>query len=109
MSPFGHVPDGIRVAVRLTPKASRSRIDGIVEDETGAAMLKVSVTAVPEDGKANRALIALLSKEWRMAKSLISVIQGATDRRKVLHVSGDPQQIGPRLDQWLEGLSDERR
>ena len=46
--------------------------------------LKISVTAAPEGGKANEAVIALLAKEWGVAKSAISVVTGATDRRKVV-------------------------
>jgi len=44
-SPFQKTSDGLRV--RLTPKAGRNRIEGIVVDAGGGAQLKVSVTAVP--------------------------------------------------------------
>ena len=96
-TPFVVVDDGVKVTVRLTPKASRNRIDGVALDGDGRAMLKVSVTVVPEDGKANAALIKLLAKEWRLPRTSIDIVQGATDRRKVLHISGDSQELWERL------------
>ncbi|MEW5729322.1 MAG: DUF167 domain-containing protein [Pseudomonadota bacterium] len=89
------------MAVRLTPKASRDRVEGPAPEADGGRVLKVSVTAVPEDGKANAALIKLLSKEWRLPKSAIDIVQGATDRRKVLFITGDADELGRRLDQWM--------
>lgn len=97
--------DGVRVRIRLTPKAARDRIDGIAAEADGSRQLKVSVTTVPEDGKANAALIKLLSKEWRVPKSTITVVLGATDRRKVLHITGEPGDLLARLDQWMAKLS----
>jgi uncharacterized protein len=104
-SPVAAVADGVRVRLRLTPKAARDRIDGIAADAEGGRLLKVSVTTVPEDGKANAALIKLLSKEWRIPKSTITVVQGATDRRKVLHITGEPGDLLARLDQWMAKLT----
>lgn len=103
--PLSPCPDGLRVAVRLTPKAARDRVDGLAEDAAGGRVLKVSVTAVPEDGKANAALIKFLSKQWRVAKSSMEIVQGATDRRKVIQLSGDTQDLLGRLSQWMATLS----
>lgn len=95
------VPQGLKLALRLTPKASRDRVEGMVADADGQWVLKASVTAVPEDGKANAALIKLLSKEWRVPKSCIEIVQGATDRRKLLLITGDAEDLGRRLDEWM--------
>ena len=100
-SPFTVVAGGLRVAVRLTPKASRDRVQGAVAEADGAAVLRAQVTAVPEDGKANAALIKLLSKQWRVPKSDMAIIQGATDRRKVILISGDGPDLRRRLDEWM--------
>ena len=97
MTPFKPVADGVRVAIRLTPKASRNAIAGIAETGQGEAVLKVMVTAVPEAGKANEALIKLLAKEWGIAKSSISLVAGATDRNKIVHVAGDAADLMARL------------
>ena len=101
MTPFKPVADGVRIAVRLTPKASRNAIAGMAASGHGAGqgetVLKVMVTAVPEAGKANEALIKLLAKEWGVAKSSISLVAGATDRNKIVHVAGDAADLMARL------------
>lgn len=94
-------PGGLRLFVRLTPKASRDRVDGPVPEADGGTVLKASVTAVPEDGKANAALIKMLAKEWRVPKSDFEIVAGATDRRKTLLISGDGAELAARLDQWM--------
>ncbi|MBI5162269.1 MAG: DUF167 domain-containing protein [Magnetospirillum sp.] len=104
-SPLSPVANGLKVAIRLTPKASRDRVDGVVAEADGGAVLKVSVTAVPEDGKANAALIALLSKQWKVPKSSLDIVHGATDRRKVILITGDAAALAARLEQWMARLT----
>lgn len=107
-SPFQAAEGGVRVAVRVTPKASADRVRGVVLDEAGVAWLQVTVTAVPEDGRANKAVAVLLARRWRVPKSSIDVIQGTADRRKILLIRADePAALAARLDAWLasEGLT----
>ncbi len=78
------------ITVKLTPGAKKNEIQGWEEDLFGEKTLKVCVTAIPEKGKANAALIKLLSKEWKIPKSAISIIRGETSRVKVLEVDGLP-------------------
>ncbi|EDP63809.1 hypothetical protein BAL199_14277 [alpha proteobacterium BAL199] len=108
ITPFQAGPGGVRAAVKVTPKAAADRIRGVVQDEAGVAWLQVSVTAVPEDGRANKAVTALLAKRWRVPKSSIEIVQGTTERRKVLLVrSDDTAALTARLQTWLtsEGTS----
>ena len=79
--------------VRLQPAAAAERILGIVEDAASDSMLKVAVTAPPEKGKANAALVKLLSKRWKIPKSEISIIKGVTERRKTVHIAGAPDRL----------------
>lgn len=95
--PFEPVADGLRLFVRLTPKASRTAVQGIAADAEGGHVLKVAVTAVPENGKANQALVKLLAKTWKLPKTAFTITAGATDRRKTLHVAGDPAVLAPHL------------
>lgn len=69
-------------------------------DANANGVLKASVTKAPEDGKANQALIKMLAKEWRMAKSTIEVIQGHTSRNKVLLLSGDAAILQKNIGAW---------
>lgn len=79
----------IRLAVKVTPKASADRIQGWVEDEDGVRVLKIAVTAVPEEGRANKAVIALLAKRLKLPKSAITIASGESSRRKTLLIDGD--------------------
>ncbi|PZP40144.1 MAG: hypothetical protein DI585_01800 [Pseudomonas fluorescens] len=69
---------GDRWVVRVTPKASADRI---VEEQ---GVLRVYVTVVPEDGKANKAVLGLLAKHLGVAKSRLEIVQGSTSRDKVV-------------------------
>lgn len=72
---------GALLAVRATPRAARNRIS-----REGDA-LRVWVTAVPEDGKANAAVIKLLAKALGLPKSRLILASGATARDKIFRIS----------------------
>ena len=103
--PVERVREGVRVHIRLQPRARRERIEGIVAEADGRVALKVAVTAPPEDGKANAALLALLGKSWRLPKSSFEIVGGATDRRKTLLLRGDPASLQATLTAFLASLA----
>lgn len=72
---------GAEIAVRVTPRASRN---GLVVEGTA---IKVLVTVVPEDGRANRAVVELLAEALGVAKSRLTLIRGATARDKVFRLA----------------------
>ena len=72
--------ESAEIAVRVTPKASRNRI--VIED----GQIRVYVTTVPEDGKANAAVQKLLAKALGLPKSRLTLIRGQTARDKVFRV-----------------------
>ncbi|KKC31714.1 DUF167 family protein [Devosia psychrophila] len=86
-------PSGLSLFVRVTPNAGRDAIEGVALRDDGTAMLRVRVSAVPDKGKANAAVIALLAKALGVPKSSITVTSGETSRMKTLAVVGD----GPTL------------
>jgi len=93
----------VRFHLRLTPKASRNALSGVVEDAEGKQAVKAGVTAVPEKGKANAALIKMLAKEWKLPKSAFALVAGETDRRKTLEIDhGDPVALLQQLTEWME-------
>ena len=102
-SPFREGRGCLLVELRLQPGASRAKVDGLQVLDDGQAVLKVRVTAPPEDGKANAALIKLLAKAWKLPKSALSLVAGHTDRRKTLAVAGDPAALRRDLEAWLAG------
>ena len=95
--------NGVRVTVRLTPKAASERIEGVVADAQGIGVLRVAVPAAAERGRANRALIKLLAKEWQMAKSSIVLVGGAKNRNKTLRIEGPTRQLYEHLTNWVTG------
>jgi uncharacterized protein (TIGR00251 family) len=99
--PFQASPAGVRVRLKVTPKAKRNQFGGLLDEPDGGKALKVGVTAAPEGGKANEALVALMAKEWGVAKSAISVVSGATERRKLVEIRGPSQDLLSRLQGWL--------
>ena len=102
--PIEPATGGVRVAVRVTPKASRAGIAGVGVDAAGCAFLKVRVTEAPEGGKANAAVVKLLAKAWGVPKGSIEVVSGQTGRRKILLVAGDAAALERALTAWLRTL-----
>jgi uncharacterized protein len=90
--------------LRVAPRASANRVVGLATEADGGVALRVMVTAVAEDGKANAAIVKLLSRAWGVTKSQISVVAGAADRRKTLHLAGDPAALLPLLEASIAGL-----
>lgn len=90
----------MRVRIRLTPSGHRDGVDGVMVNVDGYGVLKASVTKAPEGGKANQALIKMLAKEWKVAKSTLNVIQGQTSRNKVLLISGDAANLQKHIGDW---------
>jgi len=80
------MPDGLALQVRLTPKSSRDEIDGVETGADGKSFLKARVRAVPEKGKANKALIALLAKQFGIAKSAVRIVSGDISRLKSIRI-----------------------
>ena len=89
ISLFESCDGGVRFTLRVTPKAGRNKIQSVMRDAEGRLLLKVAVTDVPEDGKANQAVIKLLSKSFGVAKSDIEILSGETSRVKRLFMRLD--------------------
>lgn len=88
MSPVAEAGADALVRVRLTPGAADDRIVGVETDAAGRAHLKVRVRAVPEDGKANAALEALLARRIGVARSAVAVERGGAARVKSVRIAG---------------------
>ena len=78
----------IRLAVRLTPRGGRDRIDGWSRDKAGRALLKVRVAAPPVEGEANAALIRLIAKSLGRPASAVRLVSGQGARIKQLEIDG---------------------
>jgi uncharacterized protein (TIGR00251 family) len=74
---------GVSFDILVTPRAARDKV-GPMHD----GRLKIAVTAPPVDGEANAAVIDLIARTLGVAKSAVSVIAGASSRRKTIRVIG---------------------
>ncbi len=91
-------PDGVTLAVRLTPKGGRDAIDGVERLADGRSVLKVRVRAAASDGEANAALIKLLAKTLGVAPRDVSLVAGATARLKRLKIGGSGATLAAALE-----------
>lgn len=67
--------------IKVTPKASKNSIVGVREGN-----LLITVTAVPEKNQANEAVVKVLSKELKIAKSKMQIVSGAKGKNKIVCV-----------------------
>ena len=85
--PYSEVGEGVRLTVRVTPRASRSAAGGLVEIGEGRSALPVRLAAPPVDGAANRALIAFLADRLGVAPSSIRIVAGERARVKTVAIA----------------------
>jgi len=74
----------MNLQLKVIPKASRNRVVGWVGER-----LKVQVTAAPERGKANVAVIDLLAETLGLPRARIRIVAGETSPLKTLEIDGD--------------------
>ena len=75
--------NAVLLSVKVVPGASRTGYQGLLGDRA-----KIAVSAPPEKGKANKAVIALLADLLGIAERNISVVAGATSMHKTLRIEG---------------------
>lgn len=76
-------PGGVTIKIYV---ASRSSANSVVGAHNGE--IKVSLTAPPVDGAANKALVEFIAKRLGVPKSGVSLVSGETSRHKVVRVDG---------------------
>jgi hypothetical protein len=85
--------DGLYLAVKLQPRASKNEIEGPLGNE-----LKIKVTAPPVEAAANQALLDLLAAKLDCSRGALRIVRGQTSRHKTLRITGlDAQAILRRL------------
>ena len=91
-------PAGTLLPVRALPGARHNKTGGIHD---GA--LRIAVTAAPDQGKANTAIIRLLAKTLGIAKSRITLHSGETSRTKVFLIQGlTEQELASQLTETVD-------
>lgn len=84
----------VKLAIKVRPGARGDEI--VARDDDGT--LRIQVSAPAEDGRANRAVEALLAEAVGLPKRAVSVVQGATSRRKLVAFDGlERDQLDARI------------
>jgi uncharacterized protein len=103
-SPLTSARDGLRIAIRLTPRAKADRVLAVAATAGGQRVVRASVTAPAEEGRANEALLRLLARVWRLPRRNLAIVSGAASRLKIVSVAGDPQELLDRLGALIAAL-----
>jgi uncharacterized protein len=77
------VADGVRISVKVHPRAKKDAITGTVGEA-----LKLSLTAPPVDGRANEACIAFFAKFFAVPRASVTIAAGQSSRNKTVVVAG---------------------
>ncbi len=70
--------EGLILQIKISPNASKNEI---IKTDDG---IKVKITAQPIDGKANKALIEFLSKQFKVPKTSMEILKGETSKDKTI-------------------------
>ncbi|HYM81675.1 MAG TPA: DUF167 domain-containing protein [Candidatus Limnocylindria bacterium] len=90
----------VRLQVRVQPGARRNRLEG----RGGDGVLRIKVTAPPEDGRANRAVETLLAKALGVKSGQVAVVRGTSSRSKWVEFQGlEAGELEARLRAALGG------
>lgn len=93
MDQIQQAADGVRIRVRVVPRASRTELAGFHGDE-----LRIRVTAPPVDGAANDALVSFLADRVAVPRSAVRLLSGKASRSKVVLITGlGAEQVRTRL------------
>jgi uncharacterized protein (TIGR00251 family) len=91
--------EGVLLAVRAQPGAKRTAVLG-----EQASALKIAVTAPPEDGRANEALVAVLRDWLGVKRSQVELASGQTNRNKTFLIRGvTPEELQAMVAAKLAG------
>jgi uncharacterized protein len=101
--PWSATPEGVAVAVRLTPKGGRDAIDGIEQLADGRSVLKARVRAPASAGEANAALIKLIAKTLGIAPRDVTLVAGLSARLKRVKVAGAGAALATALENAGKG------
>ncbi len=90
---------GAALTVRVTPRARKSEVGGILEDGT----VRIRIQEPPVDGKANRALVVFLSKVLGVRKNQIEIVAGQKGLDKIVAVDYmTAQEVENRIQGYLD-------
>lgn len=88
------LPNGLELVIKATPKAKQNKIIGFTPQG-----LKIQITAAPEKGNANQAIITLLAKHCGVAKNTVQLLAGELSAHKRILIEGDAETLLAKITQ----------
>jgi uncharacterized protein (TIGR00251 family) len=95
-SPIQATADGIRLQLRIQPRASRDDVAGVLDGR-----LRVRLSAPPVAGAANEACLRFLAELFDVPRSAVRLRKGQRARDKTVSVRGDAPTLAARLESAL--------
>ncbi len=89
----------VELVIKVIPNAKKTEIVGVENDA-----LKVRLSALPIEGRANEELVAFFSKNFKIAKRDIEIISGELGRNKRVALPKSE-----KLMEYLKGIDNEQR
>ncbi len=80
------------IKIKVIPKSSQNKIireNNIfrINPKPEQVRFRVKITDAPEKGKANKKVVKLLAKEFKVAKSQVEIIKGLTSQNKLVKIN----------------------
>lgn len=94
------IADGIVLSVRVTPRAGRDAVDGVLALADGREYALVRVRTAPDKGVANETVIAVLARAFGVPKSAVAILSGHTARLKQVRIAGPPDRLAAIAGGW---------
>jgi uncharacterized protein YggU (UPF0235/DUF167 family) len=94
---------GVRLLLRVSPKAAREGVEGIVDTAHGGA-IAVRVRAAAEKGEANRAVERVIAEWIGIGRTSVTVSAGAKSRLKTVAVAGEPARLAAVIETRIASL-----
>jgi uncharacterized protein (TIGR00251 family) len=95
--PLSHAGGTALLRIKATPRARKAQVGGLIGDADGQQRLIVKVTAPPDKGRANDAILVLLARQLGLPLSRLSLLQGETSREKTVRIEADADLVAKAL------------
>lgn len=93
---YKQTDNGILISFKISPNASKNEI---IKTDEG---IKIKITAQPVDGKANKALVEFLSKQFKIPKTSIEIVKGHTSKEKTLLLKTDKPETLANISEMFD-------
>lgn len=91
----------MKVTVKVTPNSMQDLIKEAGVNSYGNRVFKVRTVATSQDGKANEAVIKILSEYFKVRRGDVRIISGETARLKIVEI--DKKEVVKEEQEDIDG------